>query len=293
MKVFVTGAGGQLGYDVMRELMKRGHDALGSGRRETSEFENYVRADITDSDEIKKAIYGFGPDAVIHAAGWTDVDGAEDESSRDTVMKTNAYATAEISAACRTLGCKMLYVSTDYVFDGSGDMPWRTDGIPAPLNFYGLSKLEGEKAVVGTLEKYFIVRTSWVFGRNGRNFVRTMLSLADGGLDRVRVVDDRIGSPTSSSDLAVLLADMIESEKYGIYHASNGGGYISWADLAEAVFGLSGKNVGVVRVSSDEYGIGRARRPLNSRLDCSKLAENGFAPLPDWKDALRRYLRNE
>ncbi len=291
MKVFVTGAGGQLGYDVMRELAKRGHIGVGSDIQDTSVFEKYKKLDITDEQAVEQVIGEVNPDAVIHCAAWTAVDAAEDEDKKDSVKKINVDGTQNIATVCKMLGCKMMYLSTDYVFDGHGTHPWQPDCKDyKPLNVYGETKLGGELAVANTLVDYFIVRIAWVFGQNGNNFIRTMLSLAEKGYKELRVVDDQIGTPTYTYDLARLLVDMIETEKYGYYHATNEGGYISWADFAEEIFRQAGKNVNINRVSTAEYGLSKAVRPLNSRLDKSKLIENGFQPLPDWKNALRRFL---
>lgn len=293
MKIFVTGVGGQLGYDVMNELKKRGHEGIGSDIQPASSFfENYISCDVTDANAVDAAIKAVNPDAVIHCAAWTAVDAAEDEDKRDLVKKINVDGTQNIATACKKIGCKMMYISTDYVFNGAGITPWEPDCKEyAPLSVYGESKLGGELAVSNTLEKYFIVRIAWVFGQNGKNFVRTMLTLAEKGYRELKVVDDQIGTPTYTYDLARLLVDMIETEKYGYYHATNEGGYISWADFAEEIFRQAGKNVKVNRVTTVEYGISKAKRPFNSRLDKSKLKENGFIPLPSWKDALTRYLK--
>ncbi|MGN0805316.1 MAG: dTDP-4-dehydrorhamnose reductase [Candidatus Coproplasma sp.] len=291
MKIFVTGVGGQLGYDVMNELQTRGHDAFGSDILETSVFEQYKKLDITDAQAVERVLCEVKPDAVIHCSAWTAVDLAEDEDKRELVKKVNSDGTKNIATVCKILGCKMMYISTDYVFDGQGNKPWKPDCKDyKPLNVYGQTKLLGELAVASTIDNYFIVRIAWVFGQNGRNFIRTMLSLADKGYKELRVVDDQIGTPTYTYDLARLLADMIETEKYGYYHATNEGGYISWADFAEEIFKQAKKQVKVNRVTTEEYGLSKAKRPFNSRLDKSKLIENGFNPLPDWKDALRRYL---
>ncbi|HBJ98084.1 MAG TPA: dTDP-4-dehydrorhamnose reductase, partial [Clostridiales bacterium] len=232
------------------------------------------------------------PDAVIHCGAWTAVDDAEDEQNREKVKRINETGTENIAQACKKIDCKMIYISTDYVFSGQGDKPWQPDCKDySPLNVYGQSKLDGEKAVTRNLDKYFIVRIAWVFGQNGKNFIKTMLSLADKGYKELKVVDDQIGTPTYTYDLARLLVDMVESEKYGYYHATNEGGYISWADFAEEIFAQAGKNVKVNRVTTQQYGLSKAKRPFNSRLDKSKLVENGFTPLPDWKDALQRFLQ--
>ena len=293
MKVFVTGVGGQLGYDVMNELLKRGHTAIGSDIQESSRFQNYKRLDITDIELVDKVISEANPDAVIHCAAWTAVDDAEDEDKRLIVKKINVDGTQNIANVCKNLGIKMMYISTDYVFNGEGDEPWDPDCKEyAPQNYYGETKLGGELAVSNTLNQFFIVRIAWVFGQNGKNFIRTMLNLADKGYKELRVVDDQIGTPTYTYDLARLLVDMIETDKYGYYHATNEGGYISWADFAEEIFRQANKNVKVNRVSTAEYGLSKAKRPFNSRLDKIKLVNNGFKPLPDWKNALKLFLKN-
>ncbi len=279
MKVLVTGVNGQLGYDVVNELNKRGHEAVGV---------DVVEMDITDSRKVAEVMQRVRPDAVIHCAAWTAVDAAEDNEEK--VRLVNAAGTENIAKECKKLGCKLLYVSTDYVFDGQGDKPWLPDCKDyKPLNVYGQTKLEGEIAVSGILDKYFIVRIAWVFGKNGNNFIKTMLRLAETHAT-LRVVNDQIGTPTYTFDLAGLLVDMIETEKYGYYHATNEGGYISWCDFAKEIFKQAECDVEVIPVTTSEYGLSKAARPFNSRLEKSKLAENGFKPLPDWKDALSRYL---
>lgn len=293
MKVFVTGVGGQLGYDVMKELEKRGHIAVGSDVQESSAFfKNYIKLDFTDKNAVFSVLEQIKPDAVIHCGAWTAVDDAEDEQNREKVKKINEMGTENIAQACKKIDCKIVYISTDYVFDGQGDKPWQPDCKDySPLNVYGQTKLDGEKAVTRNLDKYFIVRIAWVFGQNGKNFIKTMLNLADKGYKELKVVDDQIGTPTYTYDLSRLLVDMVETEKYGYYHATNEGGYISWADFAEEIFSQAGKNVKVNRVTTQQYGLSKAKRPFNSRLDKSKLVENGFKPLPDWKDALKRFLQ--
>ena len=300
MNVFVTGVGGQLGHDVMNELAKRGHAGVGSdiapaysGIQDGSAVCGmpYVQMDITDAAAVSRVLNDIKPDAVIHCAAWTAVDAAEDEENRPKVRAINVDGTRNIAEACRKLGCKLMYISTDYVFDGQGSEPWQPDCTDfVPLNIYGASKLGGEEAVRALVEKFFIVRIAWVFGLNGNNFIKTMLKL---GLthDTLRVVNDQIGTPTYTFDLARLLVDMIETEKYGHYHATNEGGYISWADFAKEIFRQAGMAVKVTPVTTEEYGLSRATRPFNSRLDKSKLAQSGFEPLPDWKDAIRRYLK--
>ncbi len=300
MKVFVTGVGGQLGHDVMNELAKRGHAGVGSdiapaysGIRDGSAVCGmpYVQLDITDGAAVRRAMDEIRPDAVIHCAAWTAVDAAEDPENQPKVRAINVDGTRHIAEACRALGSKMMYISTDYVFNGQGTEPWQPDCADyAPLNVYGETKLGGELAVRELVEKFFIVRIAWVFGLNGNNFIRTMLRLGQTH-DGLRVVDDQIGTPTYTLDLARLLVDMIATEKYGVYHATNEGGYISWADFAKEIFCQAGMSVAVTPVTTAEYGLSKAARPFNSRLDKRKLVENGFAPLPDWKDAVGRYLK--
>lgn len=299
MKVLVTGVGGQLGHDVMNELYKRGYEGIGSdiapayaGAADGTPVTTmpYVQLDITDRDAVQKIIRDCSPDVVVHCAAWTAVDLAEDDDKVEKVRAINAGGTANIAQACKELDCKMVYISTDYVFDGQGTEPWKPDCRDyKPLNVYGQTKLEGELAVSGTLEKYFIVRIAWVFGVNGKNFIKTMLNVGKSH-DTVRVVNDQIGTPTYTLDLARLLVDMIETDKYGYYHATNEGGYISWYDFTCEIFRQAGYATKVVPVTTEEYGLSKAARPFNSRLDKSRLAENGFVSLPDWKDALSRYL---
>ena len=300
MKFFVTGVGGQLGHDVMNELLERGHEGVGSGTRAAYSGADdgsavtkapYAALDITDRDAVEKVISEVRPDAVIHCAAWTAVDLAEEADNRAKVCAVNAGGTQNIADVCKKLGCKMTYISTDYVFDGQGTAPWQPDcRAYNPLNVYGQTKLEGELAVSRTLEKYFIVRIAWVFGLNGGNFVKTMLSVGKTH-DTVRVVNDQIGTPTYTLDLARLLIDMNETEKYGYYHATNEGGYISWYDFAKEIYRQAGYSTNVLPVTTAEYGLSRAARPLNSRLDKRKLAGAGFTPLPTWQDALSRYLK--
>ena len=279
MKVLVTGVKGQLGHDVINELNKRIHEAVGVDIEEM---------DITDSMSVSRVLSAVKPDAIIHCAAWTAVDSAED--NEDKVKLVNAVGTDNIVKECKRLDCKLMYISTDYVFDGHGEKPWKPDCKEyKPVNVYGQSKLEGEFAVVNTLNKYFIVRIAWAFGRNGKNFIKTMLNVGKTH-DTIRVVNDQIGTPTYTYDLARLLVDMIETEKYGIYHATNEGGYISWYDFAKEIFKQAGYNTEVIPVTTMEYGLSKAARPFNSRLDKSKLVKNGFEPLPSWKDALSRYL---
>ena len=294
MKVLVTGTSGQLGFDVMEELARRGHSGVGADRADSeAEFEHVV-LDITDKEAVTRVITEVKPDAVVHCAAWTNVDAAEDPANLRAVRAVNVDGTENLAKACREVGAKMVYISTDYVFDGSGERPWEPDDKNyAPINVYGQSKLDGELKVVENLEKYFIVRIAWVFGRNGKNFVKTMMEVGV-GRDMVKVVDDQIGTPTYTVDLARLLVDMIETEKYGYYHATNEGGYISWADFTEEIYKQAEMNTKVERVSTAEYekiaGRTVAKRPFNSRLDKSKLVKAGFTPLPTCQDALSRYL---
>lgn len=299
MKVFVTGVNGQLGHDVMNELDKRGYEGVGSDI--TPEYNGvadgsavtkmrYVGLDITDEAAVKRVISEAKPDAVIHCAAWTAVDMAEDDDKVDKVRAVNVDGTAHIAKACKELGCKMIYLSTDYVFDGQGTKPWNPDCKDyKPLNVYGQTKLDGELAVANTIDKYFIVRIAWVFGLNGKNFIKTMLNVGKNHAT-VRVVNDQIGTPTYTFDLARLLVDMIETDKYGYYHATNEGGYISWYDFTREIYKQAGMDTKVVPVTTEEYGLSKAARPFNSRLDKSKLVEAGFTPLPTWQDALKRFL---
>ena len=293
MKVFVTGVAGQLGYDVVNELKKRGHVAVGSDVVEPAESkaDEMVLLDITDASAVEEVLTRVNPDAVIHCAAWTAVDLAEDEDKQDKVRAINAGGTRNIAVVCKKLDCKMLYISTDYVFDGQGEEPWQPDCKDyAPLCVYGQTKLEGELAVSELLEKFFIVRIAWVFGVNGKNFIKTMLNVGK-KYDTVRVVCDQIGTPTYTYDLARLLVDMAESEKYGYYHATNEGGYISWYDFTCEIFKQVGYDTTVVPVTTAEYGLSKAARPFNSRLCKQKLVDMGFTPLPSWQDALSRYLQ--
>lgn len=289
MTIFVTGTAGQLGYDVMRELYRRSHTAVASDLAERcGDFENYIPLDITDAGAVERVIGDVHPDAVIHCAAWTAVDAAEENEA--VVRRINVDGTANLVRVCRRIGAKMLYISTDYVFSGQGDKPWEPDCADfAPLNVYGRSKLDGEQVVTAELERFFIVRTSWVFGEHGSNFVKTMLR-AGSTHDSVRVVSDQIGTPTYTPDLARLLCDMIETDKYGIYHATNEGGYISWYDFTREIYRQAGLSTKVIPVTTEEYGLNKAKRPLNSRLDKRKLVESGFVLLPTWQDALGRYF---
>lgn len=309
MKFFVTGVNGQLGHDVMNELASRGYEGIGSdiapkysGVQDGSSVTKmpYISLDITDKEVATRILKETAPDVVVHCAAWTAVDLAEDADKQETVKKINADGTQYIASACKELDCKMIYLSTDYVFNGQGTTPWNPDCKDyKPLNVYGQTKLLGEQAVANTLEKYFIVRIAWVFGRNGKNFIKTMLTVGKNH-DKLTVVDDQIGTPTYTFDLARLLVDMAETEKYGYYHATNEGGYISWYDFTKEIFRQAvalghteydENHVTVTPVTTAEYGVSKAARPFNSRLDKSKLVEAGFTPLPDWKDALQRYLK--
>ena len=292
MKAFVTGVGGQLGFDVVGELKKRGYTAIGSDiLDETAADCEYVKLDITDVQAVEKAISEVKPDVVVHCAAWTAVDAAEDDENIPKVRAINVDGTKHIADACKKLGCKMIYISTDYVFNGQGEEPWQPDCKDyAPQNVYGQSKLDGELAVSGTLDKYFIVRIAWAFGRNGSNFIKTMLRVS-ASHEEVRVVSDQIGTPTYTFDLARLLADMAESDKYGYYHATNEGGYISWYDFTCEIYKQAGLQTKIIPVTTAEYGLSKAVRPFNSSLDKAKLAENGFQPLPTWQNALARYLK--
>ena len=306
MKIFVTGVNGQLGHDVMYEWIKRGYECVVSdvapcygggqapgkdgGEGKLPAGASYLPMDITDKAQVEQVITEVSPDAVIHCAAWTAVDMAEDDDKVDRVFAVNAEGTRNLAEVCKKLDCKMMYISTDYVFNGQGETPWEPDCRDyQPLNIYGKSKLEGELAVSRLLEKYFIVRIAWVFGVNGGNFIKTMLK-AGKKYDTVRVVNDQIGTPTYTYDLARLLADMILTDRYGYYHATNEGGYISWYDFACEIYKQAGMKTHVVPVTTQGYGLSKAARPFNSRLDKRKLAENGFKPLPHWKDALERYL---
>lgn len=300
MKVFVTGVCGQLGHDVVNELLSRGHEAIGSdiqpqyaGIQDGSAVVSapYVSMDITDSKSVSRTIKKWKPDAVIHCAAWTNVDGAEAPENAAKVHAINADGTKNIAKAVKAIDAKMIYISTDYVFDGQGERPWEPDDkCYAPLNVYGQSKLDGELAVSSILEKYFVVRIAWVFGLNGKNFIKTMINVGKTH-DTVRVVNDQIGTPTYTLDLARLLVDMIETDKYGYYHATNEGGYISWYDFCCEFYKQYGLKTTVIPVTTAEYGLSVAARPFNSRLNKSKLVEAGFEPLPTWQDAVRRYLK--
>lgn len=303
MKIFVTGVGGQLGHDVVNNALERGHQVCGSdiaekysGIMDGSPVTkcSYRQLDITDKDAVESLTTALRPDAIIHCAAWTAVDAAEDEANKPKVHAINADGTIFIAEAAKSVDAKMIYISTDYVFDGKGDRPWQPDDKSfAPLNYYGETKLAGEKAVAETLEKFFIVRIAWVFGLNGKNFIKTMINVGKTH-DTVRVVNDQIGTPTYTLDLARLLVDMVETEKYGYYHATNSecepGGYISWYDFCVEFYKQYGLKTQVIPVTTAEYGLSKAARPFNSCLDKSKLVTAGFTPLPDWKDAVKRYL---
>lgn len=300
MKVFVTGVAGQLGHDVMNELASRGYVGVGTDLAESYSgiqdgtyvtMAEYVSLDITNKSAVMNTIKSIKPDVVVHCAAWTAVDLAEDEDKQAKVKAINVDGTQNIADACKEIDAKMVYISTDYVFDGQGTEPWQPDCKDyKPLNVYGQTKLGGELAVSNTLSKYFIVRIAWVFGKNGNNFIKTMLNVGK-KFDTLKVVNDQIGTPTYTFDLARLLVDMIETDKYGYYHATNEGGYISWYDFACEIFKQAGYTNTVIPVTTKEYGLSKAARPFNSRLDKSKLVENGFKPLPTWQDALKRYLQ--
>ena len=295
MKVLVTGVGGQLGYDVMNELAKRGHECIGTDILDRERIVlpyAYRQLDITNRDAVDSTLRELSPEAVIHCAAWTAVDAAEEEANKAKVFSINVDGTRYIAKACKDIGSKIMYISTDYVFDGQGTEPWQPDcKDQAPLNVYGQTKLEGELAVSELLNEYFIVRIAWVFGENGNNFIKTMLNVGK-KFDTLRVVNDQIGTPTYTLDLSRLLVDMVETDKYGYYHATNEGGYISWYDFACEIFRQAGYGTKVIPVTTEEYGLSKAKRPFNSRLAKDKLVENGFFPLPDWKDAVRRYLND-
>lgn len=309
MKIFVTGVAGQLGHDVMNELASRGYVGVGTDLAESYNgiqdgsyvtTAEYVSLDITNKEAVMNTIKAVNPDVVVHCAAWTAVDLAEDEDKQAKVKAINVDGTQNIADACKEVDAKMVYISTDYVFDGQGTTPWNPDCKDyKPLNVYGQTKLGGELAVSNTLSKYFIVRIAWVFGKNGNNFIKTMLNVGK-KFDTLRVVNDQIGTPTYTFDLARLLVDMIETNKYGYYHATNEGGYISWYDFTKEIFRQAAElghdeygedKVTVLPVTTEEYGVSKAARPFNSRLDKSKLVENGFTPLPTWQDALGRYLK--
>lgn len=297
MKVFVTGVAGQLGFDVANELTNQGITVIGSDILsqdkilDDCKISKYIELDITDELSVAEIIQNVKPDAIIHCAAWTDVDGAENESNRGLVEKINVVGTRNLALASKKIDAKFLYISTDYVFGGQGTKAWQPDDKAfSPQNFYGKAKLLGEKEVCSILEKYFIVRIAWVFGLKGKNFVKTIIRLAEKNLKEIKVVDDQIGTPTYTIDLAKLLVEMIKTENYGFYHATNEGGFISWADFAEEILKDINSDVVVKKVTTEEYGVSVAKRPLNSRLDKTKLLKNGFELLPDWKDALKRFI---
>lgn len=294
MKVLVTGTSGQLGFDVMEELARRGYEGVGADRSDTEADFEHVKLDITDKDRVLEVVKEIKPDVIVHCAAWTNVDGAEDPEKLSVVRAVNVDGTRNLAEACKEIDAKFVYISTDYVFDGGGSEPWQPDDKNyAPINVYGQSKLDGELEVSKILDKYFIVRIAWVFGRNGKNFIKTMIEVGKKH-DVVKVVDDQIGTPTYTVDLARLLVDMIETDKYGYYHATNEGGYISWADFAEEIYKDAGMDVKVEHVSTSEYekiaGKTVAKRPFNSRLDKTKLTKNGFELLPTWQDATKRFI---
>ncbi len=306
MRYLVTGVGGQLGHDVMNELAKRGHEGIGSdiapayaGVSDGTPVTTmpYVSLDITDGEAVEQCVRECAPEVIVHCAAWTAVDKAEEEANREKVRAINAEGTRSLALAAKEVGAKFIYLSTDYVFDGKGETPWTPDCQDyAPLNYYGETKLMGEEAVREILERYFIVRIAWVFGRNGQNFIRTMLRVGKNH-PQLRVVNDQVGTPTYTLDLSRLLIDMSETEKYGTYHATNEGGFISWYDFTLEIFRQAVSlgheeyaKVQVTPVSTREYGLSAAARPFNSRLDKTKLTREGFTPLPDWRDALGRYL---
>lgn len=309
MKVLVTGVAGQLGHDVMNELALRGHDPIGSdialvysGAMDGTAVTRlpYVSMDITDKDAVFCALRELRPDAVIHCAAWTAVDAAEEEENKEKVHTINTLGASYIAEVCKEIDAKIVYLSTDYVFDGQGETPWEPDCKDyKPLNVYGETKLAGELAVEKATDKFFTVRIAWVFGTNGKNFIKTMLNVGK-RFDTLRVVNDQIGTPTYTYDLARLLVDMVETEEYGYYHATNEGGYISWYEFTKEIFRqavamghteYADDRLTVLPVTTEEYGLSKAVRPFNSRLDKSKLVKNGFTPLPTWQDALTRYLK--
>lgn len=306
MKAFVTGVTGQLGFDCAKELVKRGHCVVGSGGRDLSDGMlllgpdtriPYIQLDITDGQSAERIIREILPDVVIHCAAWTNVDGAESPENRDMVYAVNTVGTKNIAKAAAEAAAKLIYISTDYVFDGRGERPWSPEDVTfRPLNVYGKSKLDGEAAVLASSDRFFIVRTAWVFGLNGKNFINTMIRVGNTH-DSVRVVADQIGTPTYTADLARLLIDMAESDKYGVYHATNSevnpGEYISWYDFCCEIYRQLGMKTKIIPVSTEEYGLSIAARPKNSRMDKSKLEKNGFRPLPSWQDALKRYLKEK
>lgn len=285
MKILVTGANGQLGHDVVNELRKRNHIAITTDIAGDMDY----LLDIT-KDSVIESVKQINPDAIIHCAAWTAVDAAEDEENKEKVYAINVTGTKNLVDAAKEINCKFLYLSTDYVFDGQGVEPWKPDDKSyAPLCYYGETKLKGELEAA-RLDKFFIVRIAWVFGLNGKNFIQTMINVGKTH-DEVRVVNDQIGTPTYTYDLSRLLVDMIETNKYGYYHATNEGGYISWYDFCVEIYRQANMATKVIPVTTAEYGLSKAKRPFNSRLDKAKLSDNGFNRLPDWKNALSRYLK--
>ncbi len=279
MKVLVTGVKGQLGFDVCKELDKRNIENKGIDRDD---------CDITDEQAVLSYIKNYAPDVVVHCAAYTAVDRAEDE--KEICYNVNVKGTEYIARACKEIDAKMVYISTDYVFEGVGDDAYEVDDKAAPDNTYGITKYQGEEAVRKILSKYFIIRISWVFGINGNNFINTMMKLGE-SRSELNVVADQIGSPTYTYDTAPLICDMIATEKYGTYHATNEG-YCSWADLAEYIFSVTGQKVLVHHIKSEEYPK-KASRPKNSRLSKASLDKAGFKRLPDWQDAVKRYINEK
>ena len=297
MIILVTGACGQLGHDVVNEISKRKITVIGTDIHKVTSlnivanWDEYVQLDITDKEETSRVLSSIKPDAIIHCAAWTNVDSAEEIYNRQRVDEINVNGTRNLVESAKNNNSKFLYISTDYVFNGVGETPWKPDDKNFfPLNYYGKTKLEGEFVVSNTLEKFFIVRIAWAFGDNGKNFVKTMLSLAEKGCQEVRVVNDQIGTPTYTYDLARLLIDMVLTDKYGYYHATNEGGYISWYEFACEIYKSAGIKMTVIPVSTKEYGNSFVKRPFNSRLDKSKLKDCGFDSLPDWRYSLKKYI---
>lgn len=290
MRFLVTGSNGQLGYDAIKEIAKRNHEVFGVDLNKTENTDYpFEVLDITNEDDVLSVVKRIKPDVVIHCAAYTAVDDAEDKP--ELVYGINVKGTENIAKACKEIGSKLIYISTDYVFTGKGEKPWEADSKGfGPESVYAKTKLEGEHIVSSLLDKYFIVRIQWAFGLNGRNFVKTMINLSK-KYKQLRVVCDQVGRPTYTKDLARLLIDMAETEKYGYYHANNEGEYISWYEFAKAIFKEYGSDTEVIPVTTKEYGLSKAKRPLNSRLDTSKLSLNGFVPLPSWNDALKRYIK--
>ncbi|SJZ77111.1 dTDP-4-dehydrorhamnose reductase [Anaerorhabdus furcosa] len=299
-KIFVTGACGQIGVDVVNELLNRKYEVIATDLCELCDYDlltkfndeiMYFQLDIKNEDILRDVINKVTPDIIIHCAAWTSVDLAEFEENQELVRKINVESTKVLASCAKDLDIKIVYISTDYVFDGEGVDPWKPDcNNYNPLNFYGLTKLYGEMKITNALEKYFIVRTSWVFGKNGKNFIKTILELSKVH-NEIKVINDQIGSPTYSFDLSRLIVDMIETDKYGYYHITNEGEYISWYELAKEVFFQKEISTKIIPVSTEQYGVNKAIRPLNSRLNKEKIIENGFKPLPVWKDAVSRFLK--